>query len=236
VLSAMLDNLPQNILWDIFKKLDDVKSCINIWSCCPNLFYNYTPQQFWMYLNHLYFGVKNIEQSSNFNWKSVYWMNHAQQYGCSFCGKCKNELKQKNHLFINISTLKVFVCNKCHANMGIRIVHKTEMNPWQQKMVERRSNYHNECLFKNYFGENHLSWCNKYNMKCVNCLKNIRNDRCIHFCCGKCCHCKYHKSHYESILNYNSTTLLILDVDLLNITKLIRSACNKNKLLILQGL
>jgi hypothetical protein len=182
----------------------------------------------------MYFGVYNNKQPIDYNWKSVYWFNHAQQNGCSFCGKCKNELKQKMP-FLKLSTLNVFVCNKCQTNMGTRIVHKKDLSPWQQKMVQRRSNYHNECIFKNYFGENHLSWCNKYNMKCVNCLKNIRNDRCTQFCCGKCCHCKFHKSHYENVLKYN-TTFFILDVDVLNITKLITSTCNKNKIRILQSL
>lgn len=208
----MLCDLPQNVLWNIFEKLGDVKACVNTWTCCSSIFHLYTPNDFWQQMNRVFYGVDTLGEKVCHPeplWINTFWKHYAETNGCAFC--CKYSSKTKGS-FVNVDTLKVYVCKHCQTNIGKQFVHKRLIDTWEAQMARRKSGYHPNCLFKNYFGENILSWCHRYNLKCVGCLKNIRNERCGSFCCGKCCQCKYHKSHYESYCNPQAIFLLSLDM------------------------
>lgn len=230
----MLSDLPPNVLWTIFEKLEDVKSCVNTWICCSSIFHLYTPSEFWQQMNRVFYGVDNLGGKCCHPveyWKNTFWSNYAKRNGCAFC--CKHS-KKATGSFVNIDTLNIFVCTHCQQNIGTRFVHKECVDTWQLQMARRKSGYHPRCMFKSYIGDNVLAWCHRYNSKCVRCLKNIRNERCGSFCCGNCCNCKYHKSYYEQFCNAEAFFVLSVDLqvisqDITDVRKLFSASCSTKK-------
>jgi hypothetical protein len=98
---------------------------------------------------------------------------------------------------IIIDGLSIYVCKRCKNMLGDVAIHSSMLDPWKISLIKRLRGNRYSNIFKNYFGEKQIEKCISYNMKCSECLKNIKNVRCPHFKCGSCCNCKYHKSHYD---------------------------------------
>lgn len=90
-------------------------------------------------------------------------------------------------------------------------------------------------MFTNYFGERQIERCHSFNMKCAECLKNVKNVRCPHNMCGTCCNCKYHKSHYnqatpgDMIVSFDVYALINLDNDQCHGNRKKKTNRNKNR-------
>lgn len=213
-----LTHLPETILWSILAMVKDIKGCGAVWCCSHKMYDRYDASQFWELMYHHNFG-QSLQKGNH--WITNFWEQYSQQYGCGYCGGAIKHKTYKDYIFL--CGMNIQVCQRCKDILGDTIVNKKELHPWQsnllRKMSKTRNNQTNPIhpftsVINNYYGENQVAKCKSYYLRCTECLKNIRNIRCPNFCCGSCCHCKYHKSHYEQaspldvILSFHVTNLI----------------------------
>lgn len=192
----MFPHLPQAIFWEVVKCTDDIKTCVALWSSHPGLFSLYSPEEFWKNMCYYHFSFSNnVHQLS---WCDVYWWLHGNIKGCSYCNRTITPKKDGfNECNMRLgSNMNIYVCQKCKNLLGDSIIHKNQLDPWKVSIMKRLRGHRYGSIFNSYFGEKQIERCHSFNMKCAECLKNVRNVRCPHDMCGICCNCKYHKSHY----------------------------------------
>jgi len=218
----MFSHLPEAIFWDVVKRTEEVKTCVALWCSDKELHARYSKDYFWKNMSYHHFNFSNNTFNIPIPWSDVYWWLYRNIKGCAYCNRviappkdasCSYTKHNKQDDVLSVNGLNVFVCRRCKNTLGDNIVHASTLEQWQLSLVRRlRGNRHSQ-MFKNYFGENQLSKCHAYNMKCSGCLKNIKNVRCPHNQCGSCCNCKFHKSHYDqadigdSIVSFDICTL-----------------------------
>lgn len=198
----MLQNLPESIFWDILRRTDDVKACVAVWTSSKERLFKYTIDTFWETMCFYHFNVRQ-EMRPVDGWKAMYWWNYRNKKGCAYCQRhLPNEgiaIPSKSDS-IHINGNDVFVCKRCKILLGDSVIHGSILDPWQIALIKKLKGSYVGTLFSNYYGENQVQKCHKLQMKCVKCISNIRNDRCTLLQCGVCCHCKYHKSHYDQAM------------------------------------
>lgn len=149
--------------------------------------------------------------------------------GCGYCNRTIAPPKDGfmigkkidvNQFMINIDNkLNIYVCQRCKNTLGDHVIHKSQIDPWKISLMRRLRGHRCSSMFTNYFGEKQIERCHSFNMKCAECLKNVKNVRCPHNMCGTCCNCKYHKSHYnqatpgDMIVSFDVYALINLDND-----------------------
>lgn len=200
----MLHHLPETILWNILQKCTDVKACVTVWCCCSDIYKRYDILCFWRYLCYYHFCISECSSVAE------YWKHYSKKHGCSYCNRV---LQSGSHMLptVCLDTIIVPVCTRCKSILGETMIHKDALLPWQLNLVQKlryKSHNSSESIFKNYFGDHQVQQCQSYQLKCTSCMRNIRNLRCPHYLCGKCCHCKYHKSHYSQEDNSLDTLLV----------------------------
>jgi hypothetical protein len=212
----MLLHLPQAIFWDVVKRIEDVKTCVALWCSNKDFFERNSTNEFWRNMCHYHFTFSS--NPYNIPWIDVYWWLYRNINGCAYCNRAitppKDDKRIKGSDVVVVNGINLFVCKRCKGMLGDTTTHISELEPWKIGIIKRLRGTRCSALFKNYFGENQIEKCNAYNLKCTNCLKNIRNVRCLHNQCGSCCGCKYHKSHYDqanvgdTIVSFDIYTLM----------------------------
>jgi hypothetical protein len=200
----MITHLPDCILWNILGQTNDIKACIATWSSCKTLYTKSDKELFWRNMTYHFFSA--ICKLPSCSWTYTFWQHYMINNGCAYCHRMfpKNKHCVFNHNTIQISGINLIVCKKCKDFLGESLVHKSLLQDWQFRVIDKLYCSRNS-LFKHYYGENQVDGCQSYQIKCVSCVRNIRNMRCQHFQCGACCKCKYHKSHFNQIELFDST-------------------------------
>ena len=196
----MLSHLPEAIFWDVLRRTNDIKTCVAVWSSTNNIHKRYSTPNFWK--NICYYTFQVSSNPYNLLWNDMYWWIHRNVKGCGYCNKTITTPKDgygspEKHDCIHLNSLNIFVCKQCKALLGDNMVHKNDIDGWKISLMRRLRGNRCSSIFTNYFGEKQIERCFGYNLKCSECLKNIKNLRCQEHKCGSCCKCKYHKSHYE---------------------------------------
>lgn len=200
----MFPHLPEAIFWEVIKRTDDVKACVALWSSHHELFERYSNEEFWKNMCHYHFNFST--NPYHVPWCDVYWWLYRNVKGCGYCNRAIAPQKDglmigkkldANHCILSIDdNMNIYVCQRCKNLLGDCVVHRSQIDPWKVSMMKRLRGHRCSNIFKNYFGEKQIERCQSFNMKCSECLKNVKNVRCPHDMCGTCCNCKYHKSHY----------------------------------------
>lgn len=218
----MLFHLPEAIFWDVLKRTDDIKTCVAIWSSSNTIYKRYTKNDFWKNIcyHHFQFTTNPYQDMS---WCDIYWWLFKNIKGCGYCQKIMSSPKDNfsasgtmfsNNDCVHLDTLNIYVCKKCKNILGDFAIHKSHIDGWKIALVKRLRGNRCSNIFSNYYGEKQIERCYGYNLKCSECLKNIRNVRCAENKCGACCKCKFHKSHYETaspgdiIISFDIYTLI----------------------------
>jgi hypothetical protein len=196
----MLSHLPEAIFWDVLRRTDDIKTCVAIWSSSQDIYSRYSKPNFWK--NLCYYNFQISSNPYNMLWNDIYWWMHRNTKGCGYCNKTMTSPNDgygtpENHDCIQITSLNIFVCKQCKTLLGDNMIHKNDIDPWKTSLMRRLRGNRYSNIFNNYFGEKQIEKCFGYNLKCSECLKNVKNLRCNKHKCGSCCKCKYHKSHYD---------------------------------------
>lgn len=223
----MFPHLPEAIFWDVIKRTDDVKACVALWSSQQELFTRFSAQEFWR--NMCYYHFNFSSNPYHLQWCDVYWWLYRNMKGCGYCNRTIAPPKDGfmigkkidvNQFMINIDNkLNIYVCQRCKNTLGDNVVHRSQIDPWKISLMRRLRGHRCSSMFTNYFGEKQIERCHSFNMKCAECLKNVKNVRCPHNMCGTCCNCKYHKSHYnqatpgDMIVSFDVYALINLDND-----------------------
>lgn len=131
--------------------------------------------------------------------KDIFWLNYAKNNGCIYCHRrfAKNKNFDGHVEHVHLYNLCFFTCATCKNTLGDQLIHSKYVEGWQKNILQKMKNYHP--IFDSYFGVNQIQHSNGYRTKCIMCMKNIRAFLCPNFCCGSCCSCKYHKSHYQHL-------------------------------------
>ena len=192
----MLPHLPEAVFWELVKRIDDVKACVALWSSHHALFNMYSKQEFWRNMCHSHFKCSTIQHNSC--WCDEYWWWYGNTKGCGYCGRSLKYHEDDADCTITIDNgIGIYVCKSCKSYLGDGVIHKDQIDPWKVSLIRRLRGRKVSNIFHNYFGHKQLDRCHLFNMRCIECLKNIKNIRCPHDMCGRCCNCKYHKSHYN---------------------------------------
>jgi hypothetical protein len=217
----MITHLPDCIIWSILGQTNDIKACISTWLTCKTFYNKHNKESFWKNMAFQFFSI--LCKSPSCSWTNTFWQHFMIKYGCAYCHRMfpKNKHNVYNHNTYQICDVNLIVCSKCKAYLGETLIHKSLLLPWQCYII-KKLHYSRNNLFENYYGENQVNQCQSYHVKCVSCVKNIRNMRCQHLLCGACCNCKYHKSHFNELGEYDSTLSF-------NIMKLLNGSSKKRK-------
>ena len=196
----MLSHLPEAIFWDVLRRTDDIKTCVAVWSSSSDIFSRYSKPKFWK--NICYANYQISKNPYNLMWNDVYWWMHRNTKGCGYCNKTMTSQTDcceipKDHDIICINSLNIFVCKHCKSMLGDTMFHKSDIDAWKVSLMRRLRGIRHSPIFNSYFGNKQIDKCFGYNMKCSECLRNVKNLRCNQHKCGSCCKCKYHKSHYD---------------------------------------
>lgn len=217
----MLPHLPEAIFWDVLKRTDDIKTCVAIWSSENVIYKRYSKQEFWKNICYHHFQVSS--NPYNISWCDIYWWLFRNIKGCGYCNRImappKDGFKSSNVIYtddncVHLDSLTIYVCKRCKDLLGDTVIHRSHLDGWKLSLLQRLRGNHHSSLFDNYYGTKQIDKCFGYNLKCTECLKNVRNVRCTNNKCGSCCKCKYHKSHYETatpgdiIISFDIYTLI----------------------------